>query len=104
MQLRSGRDHSNNEAAATMNDLSSISLAQGADSSIFANMRGLLQTVTPYGEQHVINDQDEHTVVRYGTQCSFRGRVVSFVLIVKDWVLLIIFCFDCRADLCVEYL
>jgi hypothetical protein len=64
-----------------MQDMSSISLAQGADSTMFTNMRGLLQPVFPYGtEQHVINDQDEHTVIRYGTQCSFRGRVVRIIM------------------------
>ena len=61
-----------------MHEISSISLAQGADSTVFTNMRSMLQSVAPFGgERHVINDQDEHTVVRYGTQCSFRSRVVS---------------------------
>jgi hypothetical protein len=59
-----------------LDDISSISLLQGADSTIF-NMKGLLQTVTPFAlENQIINDQDEHTVIRYGTQCSFRSRMV----------------------------
>lgn len=71
-------DGAASRASSALHDMSSISLAQGADSSVFTNMRGLLQSVNPYGtEQHVINDQDEHTVVRYGTQCSFRSRAVS---------------------------
>ena len=66
-----------NASERVMDDISSINLLSGADSSVI-NMRGLLQTVTPYAlEQRVIVDQDEHTVVKYGTLCSFRGRQVN---------------------------
>lgn len=73
-----GRGRSKDDSRASgLGDVSAISLAQGADSEMFANMRGLLQSVTPFGtDAHVISDEDEHTVIRYGAQCSFRGRTV----------------------------
>lgn len=74
----SDRGGDRDRESSGLHDVSSISLAQGADSTVFSNMRSMLQSVGPIGgERHVINDQDEHTVVRYGTQCSFRSRVVS---------------------------
>ncbi len=67
-----------NPSERVMDDISSINLLSGADSSVI-NMRSLLQTVTPFAlEQRVILVQDEHTVVKFGTLCSFRGRQVNF--------------------------
>ena len=73
-----GKEDKKQSYHAGMNDLSAISLAQGADASTFSNIRGLLQSVNPTGaDKHVTTDSDEHSVVRYGTQCSLRSRVVS---------------------------
>lgn len=67
---------SNDDMRSALTDMSSINLLDGSTSNVL-KMKGSLQSVTPFGlEQHVINDQDEHSVVRYGTQCSLRGRVV----------------------------